>query len=107
MQIEEVLNLVKCLSQQEKCVGDTPLKLGQNYFIRTVTHYYTGKLTKIVGQFLVLEDACWIADTGRFHDFIKDGKCNEYEAFVDDVYIPISSVVDITAWGHKLFKGQK
>jgi hypothetical protein len=84
-----------------------PLIVGEKVFIRTVTHYYTGKIKAIVGQWLILDEAAWIADTGRFHDFLKDGKCNEYEGFISDVKIPLGSIIDVTEWGHSLFKGQK
>jgi len=84
-----------------------PFKIGDKLFIRTVTLYYTGEVKDIVGSWIVLKDAAWIADTGRFHDFIKDGKCNEYEGFINDVKIPMDSVIDITEWRHDLFYGQK
>jgi hypothetical protein len=85
----------------------TPFKVGDSLFIRTVTLYYTGKVKEIVGGWVVLQDAAWIADTGRFHDFIKDGKCNEYEGFIHDVKIPMDSIIDVTEWQHSLFRGQK
>lgn len=106
MELEQVLQIVKTL-EKPKSTPKHPLDVGRNYFIRTVTHYYTGKLTAIVGQWLVLDDASWIADTGRFHDFLKDGKCNEYESFVSTVRVPLSGVIDITDWNFPLFKGQK
>lgn len=84
-----------------------PLSVGDRVFIRTVTLYYTGQIKQIIGQWLVLSEASWIADTGRFHDFLREGKCNEYESFIDDVKIPMGSVIDVTAWPHPLFKGQK
>lgn len=84
-----------------------PFKIGDKLFIRTVTLYYTGEVKDIVGSWIVLKDAAWIADTGRFHDFLKEGKCNEYESFLCDVKIPMDSVIDITEWTHVLFKGQK
>jgi hypothetical protein len=84
-----------------------PLKVGENYFIRTVTMYYTGKVKEILGDAVVLSDACWIADTGRFYDFLASGKHNEAEPFVDDVIIPIGSIVDCTSWKHALIRVQK
>ena len=84
-----------------------PYKIGSSYFIRTVTHYYTGKLKHIFSDTLVFEEAAWIADTGRFFDFLRDGKVNEVEPFVSDVIIPKGSIVDVTIWTHKLFKDQK
>jgi len=88
-------------------VNKNPFKVGEKYFIRTATYFHLGRLKDISGKWLILEEACWIADTGRFHDFLKEGKCNEYEAFVEDVFISLDSVIDITKWSHELFKGQK
>ncbi len=87
--------------------NEAPFKIGEKYFIRTATYFHLGRLKELSGKWLILEDVSWIADTGRFYDFLKDGTCNEYESFQDDVYIPLDSVIDITKWKHELFKGQK
>ena len=84
-----------------------PFKVGEKYFIRTATFFQLGRLKEIKGKWLILEEASWIADTGRFHEFLRDGKCNEYESFTEDVYVPLDSVIDITVWTHSLFKGNK
>lgn len=84
-----------------------PFKNGEKYFIRTATYFHLGRLKELCGKWIILEDASWIADTGRFYDFLKDGKCNEYESFQDPVFIPIDSIIDVTPWKHDLFKGQK
>lgn len=105
MDIESIVKLVRALDQNEQ--KETPFVVGKSYFIRTATMSQLGRLKKIVGSFLVLEEASWIADTGRFYDFLKDGKCNEYEEFPSDCFVPIDSIIDATEWIHKLFKGQK
>lgn len=84
-----------------------PYQVGQNYFIKTVTHYLTGKIIKVTPKEIVLQDAAWIADTGRFHDFIKTGKVNEVEPFDDDVILGRGSVVDATRWRFDLPRAQK
>ena len=75
--------------------------LGKNVFIRTVTTYFTGKLVA-VGDTLVLDDAAWIADTGRFATALASGKTNEVEPYPDCVYVMKSAVVDISEWKHDL-----
>lgn len=90
-----------------KTTNKNPFKIGEKYFIRTATYFHLGRLKEITGKWLILEEACWIADTGRFFEFLKDGKCNEYEAFQDDVLIPVDSIIDVTKWRHELFKGNK
>lgn len=85
----------------------TPLIVGKKYFVRTVTVYYVGKLKEIKGDWLVLENASWVADTGRFNNFLKNGSCNEHESYVDDVYVPLNAIIDATQWQHELFNGSK
>jgi len=84
----------------------TPFKKGQSYFIRTVTYHLIGKVKEIVGGFLVLEDASWIADSGRFMDALKKGSLSEVEP-CGDAYVNVASVTDAFPWKHALPKDQK
>lgn len=86
------------------CVTDFPESVGTKVFIRTVTMYYLGEIKKICGQWITLEDASWVADTGYFHDFLKEGKANSIEPFCDDVHIPMTAIIDVTEWKHALPK---
>jgi len=81
--------------------GNTPnndnsaWELGKIYLIRTVTMIDTGRLVGITSQELILEDAAWIADTGRFSDAVKKEEFNEVEPFpTGRVIIGRGSVVD-------------
>lgn len=56
-------------------------KIGANYLIRTVTMIDTGRLVAVTNQELVLEDAAWIADTGRFSDAVAKAEFGEVEPF--------------------------
>ena len=58
-----------------------PFKIGANYFIRTVTFHHTGRLVEVTPTELVLEDAAWIADSGRFSDALKTSTFSEVEPF--------------------------
>ena len=58
-----------------------PWQIGQNYFIRTVTFHYTGKLTGVTDHELTLDHAAWIADSGRFHEALESGNYTEVEMF--------------------------
>ena len=60
-----------------------PWEIGSIYLIRTVTMIDTGRLVAVTPQELVLEDAAWIADTGRFSDALKSLSFNEIEPFPD------------------------
>ena len=59
-----------------------PWEIGKSYLIRTVTMIQHGRLLDVTDKELVIDQAAWIADTGRFSDFIC-GKCqpNEVEPF--------------------------
>jgi hypothetical protein len=59
-----------------------PWEIGKSYLIRTVTMIQHGVLVEVTEHELVLMNASWIADTGRFSDFVN-GKVepNEVEPF--------------------------
>ena len=75
--------------------------VGEKYYFRTVTYHLTGRVKKVIGSILELENAAWIADSGRFMNAIKEGKLNEVEP-VGRAYINIQSVTDFFPWVHSL-----
>jgi hypothetical protein len=81
----------KATMKKEKPKATEPLNhpyhIGENYFIRTVTYHYTGKLIAVYKDELVLEDVAWIADDGRFYDALKTGNFNEIEPYLDGTVI--------------------
>ena len=78
------------------------VEVGKCYFIRSVTHHYTGRCTKVNSQWMELEDAAWIADDGRFNEFLKTGNADEVEPYVNPVRIPQGCILDVTEWQHAL-----
>jgi hypothetical protein len=83
------------LFQSPALTGHHPYKIGANYFIRTVTHHYTGKLSQVFPTELVLTDAAWIADDGRFADALKSGEFAEVEPYPDgEVIIGRGAILD-------------
>jgi len=92
-QIKEIQKLFK----QESSVKETPFEIGKNYLIRTVTMTHSGKVKAIIGDFLVLTSAAWIADTGRFSEALVDqNKFNEVEPFLNEVFVNITTIIDAT-----------
>lgn len=70
-------------------------ELGKIYLIRTVTMIDTGRLVKVTSQELVLEDAAWIADTGRFAQAVEKAEFGEVEPFPNGrVIVGRGSIVD-------------
>ena len=89
------------VEQKEASNQEVPFEIGKSYFIRTVTYHLTGRVVKIVGNFLVLEEGAWIADSGRFNEMIKNGKPSEVEP-LEDIIINMSSITDAFQWKHLL-----
>ena len=76
-------------------LGDAPADVTENYLIRTVTMIDTGVLLTVSEHELVLKDAAWIADTGRFSDALKSCEFSEVEPFPDGrVIIGAGAVID-------------
>lgn len=64
-----------------KLTDNSAWEIGKNYLIRTVTMIDTGRLVAVTEHELVLEDAAWIADTGRFADAVIEAEFGEVEPF--------------------------
>ena len=109
--IGEARELAALFGGKSACVAAAshPFEVGENYFIRTVTHHFTGKLVEVHASELVLEDAAWIADDGRFADAVAKGSFNEVEPFPPDsrVIVNRASLVDAVKVGFKLPCSQK
>jgi len=78
------------------------MQVGGCYFIRTVTLHYVGRIKDISDREILLEDAAWIPDTGRFYNCLKNGEFSEVEPFLNPICISRGAIVDYTAWSHKL-----
>lgn len=75
--------------------------IGKKWFFRTVTYHLVGKVVKRIGSFLQLENASWIAYSGRFMDTIKKGVLDEVEP-VGTAFVNLESVTDFFPWVHPL-----
>ena len=83
------------------------LKVGEAVFIRTVTHHYTGRIVAVTDSDILLEDAAWIADDGRFFTALSTGVLNEVEPFPFGCAVGRGAIVDVSPWRHSLPKEQK
>jgi hypothetical protein len=79
----------------------TFFKKGNQYFIRTVTHHYIGRLVHFVGKaddakVIYLDKCSWVADDGRFHEAMKNGTFSEVEPYPEKVVVAINmgAVID-------------
>lgn len=76
---------------------DSPYKIGQAYLFRTVTYAVSGVVARVTNHEIVVTDAAWIADTGRFGEALKTGIFSEIEAAPDgEVIVGRGAVTD--AW---------
>lgn len=110
--MENSKDIIKLLSlvleaKDNKETSSLPFEEGEKYYIRTVTYHATGRIKRIVGDFLVLEDAAWIADSGRFREAIMSGVLNEVEPVEVEMFVNKNSIVDAFEWKHKLPREQK
>lgn len=82
---------------------------GAGYFIRTVTHHFTGRFVGFNGHELLFDDAAWIADDGRFTQAVKDGTFSEVEPYPDGSIVAIGrgSLIDAVRVGYKMPRSQK
>ena len=102
--LKELLALLKGGNSSE-----TAYKLGQSYLFRTVTHYWVGKIVSIYENEVVLENASWVADTGRFSECLSSGfpENAEYETAIGKTIVHRAAIVDASEWKHELPKTSK
>jgi hypothetical protein len=101
------------LGQIKELVGhfngksDHPYQIGKAYFIRTVTMHHIGIIRKVLDNEIIMSDASWIADSGRFSDCLMTGELNEVEPFPDEVIVGRNAIIDATIWNHPLPRNKK
>jgi hypothetical protein len=93
--IGEARKLAELFYPKSGVVDDAHWKIGKCYLIRTVTMIQTGRLVKVTEKELVLEDAAWVADTGRFSEALVSLNFSEVEPFPDGhVIVGRGAIVD-------------
>lgn len=104
-QIRELQNLFgRCDSTKHM----SPYIVGKAYLIRTVTNYLIGRVVCVMETEIIIEDASWVADTGRYANAIETGVLKEVEPYPDgNVIVGRGSVVDACEWRHPLPRDQK
>jgi hypothetical protein len=82
------------------------IAVGENAFVRTVTDYWVGEVISIDGPHTVtLIRAAWVADTGRLHEFTRDGRAAnmEVEPLPDGMTVTCQWAA-ILPWPHPLLR---
>ena len=98
---EETYELIKSQLKEEEKLDINSLKdlEGKNMFFRTVTYHILGKVEKVIGNFIQLSSASWIADSKRFSNFIKEGVIVQAEIEpIGEWFVNINSCTDFGEW---------
>lgn len=97
--------LEKALETETESV-DCPFEIGEAYLIRTVTYHVLGRVKAIKGYFLVLDEASWVADSGRFSVAFEKGELKEVE-FIGRAIVSMAAIVDAYPWSKNCPKETK
>lgn len=105
--IKQARELVNIFTSDSNSGQSHSLEIDTKYLIRTVTMMYTGRLKRVTDSDLLLSDAAWIADSGRYADALEEGTLNEVEPYPDEVIVSRAAIVDCAIWSHDLPREQK
>jgi len=106
------LELSKAIDSSDAAAPATPcappfFAVGTAYFFRTVTYHLVGRIARIEGRFIILADAAWVADSGRWAQALSTGVLNEVEPYPGEVAVNLDTVTDACRWSHALPLVQK
>ena len=79
-----------------------PWKIGKKYIVMTCTRFLVGRLSYVGDQELVLDDASWVADTGRFNETMKSGAIDEVEPYFGPAIVGRGAITDASEWSFDL-----
>ena len=82
--------------------SSTSLRNGETVYIRTVTFHYLGRIVAVTDADIKLENASWIADSGRWAEALKTGVVSEVEPYPATVIVMRGAIVDVSPWSHDL-----
>ena len=86
------------------------LRIGNKVLVRTVSYFLIGEIVRIDQGFLMLSEASWVADTGRFHEALQNGTLNEVEPVLTKdgcAEVSLGAIVDVFTWDHALPRAAK
>ena len=108
-ELEKELDKIKSKKKQVTTENKGFYQLGEPYMIRTVTMIYTGRLINSNDKELLITEACWIPDTGRWQQACEKGSFDEVEPYPKNTEIIINreAVLDLFRINFELPKMQK
>lgn len=88
-----------------------PYSVGERLYIRTATYHWAGDVTFVGDGELIIEPACWVADSGRLSNAMRGGfeadSRSELEPVPGPVTINRAGIIDAIRYGHDLPTGVK
>lgn len=96
------------LTSEENSMLQPPFKVGDNWFVCTVTLYYVGRIKELGLGWVLLEDASWVHWTGRLSalmrskDFTKTGNRRPRVEPCGEVLLANNAIVSAYPWSAKL-----
>lgn len=110
--LQLALEILKDNASKEQPIDHCGIfKIGEQYFIRTVTYHAVGVCIDITDGFVVLSNAMWVADSGRLSNALNEGiekqSQSELEPYPGNLNININSIVDFTIYSPKIILLQK
>lgn len=79
-------------------------EIGKTYFLETFGKHYVGRVASVSATEVHLVEAAWVADSGRFSEFMAKGRSEKTEVEpVGIVSIPLAYIAAKYPWPHKLF----
>ena len=112
LSFEDLKKEVEILEKNKKKVTTETkgfYQLGEPYLIRTITMTYTGRIVKASDKELVITEACWIPDTGRWQQACENGTFDEVEPYPKDAEVILNkeALLDLFKINFKLPTEQK
>lgn len=95
----QLKNLQSCFTQRPR---STSLQIGRKYFFRTPSFHFVGRVSAITDSDIVLTEAAWIADSGRFNVALRTGDVAEFESYPAECIINRDHVCDASPWEFSL-----
>jgi hypothetical protein len=101
-ELREVASLAHALSGHPSStpgVDVFPFKPGDIVLVMTVTMWFVGKLSARDASWIVLDEASWMADSGRFNEAFEKGDAKENEPLpLGPFPIPVSAIIGVKAF---------
>lgn len=72
-------------------------EVGQSYHIETYTKYFTGEVVGETESHILLKNACYIASTGVFSDYVNGSDPSEAEPYASESIVRIRKDAEVSS----------